>query len=345
MVPAAATFPGIRADVCVVGASAGGVQALQTMLARLPADHPGCVLVVLHLAPDGPSQLAEILARRTGLRSARRGKGTPGGGDRLHRPARPAPAGGGRRPAVLEDFAAGPLQPAVGRPPFPVGRPALRAAGDRRRPDRRRRRRGRRRPGDQGGRRPGGRRTATVAMSTGMPASAVRTGCDRRRRPARPDLRNPDGPGEGREAAVTEPEVNGNNAVDEQFEALLHYLHRSRRLRLHRLQAASLDRRIRKRMDGSGWTATTTTSTTWRSTRTSSPRSSTRILINVTGFFRDPPAWEYLRERGPARAARAAGDRASRSACGAPAAPRARRRTRGDGAAEALGRARRSASG
>ena len=67
MVPAATMFPGIRADVCVVGASAGGVQALRTMLARLPADHPGCVLVVLHLAPDGPSLLAEILGRACAL--------------------------------------------------------------------------------------------------------------------------------------------------------------------------------------------------------------------------------------------------------------------------------------
>ena len=51
------------------------------------------------------------------------------------------------------------------------------------------------------------------------------------------------------------------------------------------------------------------------------------ILINVTGFFRDAEAWEYLRRRRPARAAR--GEAAERSRCGsgARAARPARRPT------------------
>ena len=53
----------IPTDVCVIGASAGGVQTLQTVLSRLPADHAGAVLVVLHIAASGPSLLAQILGR------------------------------------------------------------------------------------------------------------------------------------------------------------------------------------------------------------------------------------------------------------------------------------------
>jgi two-component system, chemotaxis family, protein-glutamate methylesterase/glutaminase len=57
------SFPAAPRDICVIGASAGGVQSLQAILRRLPADHPGAVLVVLHLAAAGPSMLASVLRR------------------------------------------------------------------------------------------------------------------------------------------------------------------------------------------------------------------------------------------------------------------------------------------
>jgi two-component system CheB/CheR fusion protein len=50
-----------------VGASAGGVKALQTLLAALPARPDAAFVVVVHLDPRAHSQLAEILASHTAM--------------------------------------------------------------------------------------------------------------------------------------------------------------------------------------------------------------------------------------------------------------------------------------
>jgi two-component system chemotaxis response regulator CheB len=54
-------------DVVALVGSAGGLQAVSSVLRGLPDDFSAAVVVLLHLLPDHPSQLAAILRRRTGL--------------------------------------------------------------------------------------------------------------------------------------------------------------------------------------------------------------------------------------------------------------------------------------
>jgi len=56
-----------RLKVIVIGASAGGVQAIAEVVSHLPADLPAAVFAVLHLNPHGRSSLPEILNRRSSL--------------------------------------------------------------------------------------------------------------------------------------------------------------------------------------------------------------------------------------------------------------------------------------
>lgn len=49
-------------NIVVIGASAGGVQALKELVASLPADFGAAVFVVLHVAPFAPSMLPQILS-------------------------------------------------------------------------------------------------------------------------------------------------------------------------------------------------------------------------------------------------------------------------------------------
>jgi two-component system chemotaxis response regulator CheB len=56
--------PDRHMESVVIGASAGGVEAVSQLLNALPADFEPTVLVVLHLPPEGPSALTSVFARK-----------------------------------------------------------------------------------------------------------------------------------------------------------------------------------------------------------------------------------------------------------------------------------------
>lgn len=58
---------GSQRDIVVIGASAGGVEALTTLFSGLPLELPAAVFVVLHVMPGGMSVLPRILMRAGSL--------------------------------------------------------------------------------------------------------------------------------------------------------------------------------------------------------------------------------------------------------------------------------------
>jgi two-component system, chemotaxis family, protein-glutamate methylesterase/glutaminase len=64
-------------DIIVIGASAGGVQALTQLVADLPHDLPAAVFIVLHIPADSPGLLPSILSRDSRLPVAHAINGEP----------------------------------------------------------------------------------------------------------------------------------------------------------------------------------------------------------------------------------------------------------------------------
>jgi two-component system, chemotaxis family, protein-glutamate methylesterase/glutaminase len=59
---------GLAPEAIVIGASAGALEALSSLLPGLPADYRLPILVVVHLPPDTTSLLAELLRARCAIR-------------------------------------------------------------------------------------------------------------------------------------------------------------------------------------------------------------------------------------------------------------------------------------
>jgi two-component system, chemotaxis family, protein-glutamate methylesterase/glutaminase len=69
--------PAAGPDVIVVGASAGGVKALQRLVHDLPPELDAAVFVVMHLLPHAESLLPQILDRAGGLPAMKAEDGAP----------------------------------------------------------------------------------------------------------------------------------------------------------------------------------------------------------------------------------------------------------------------------
>src|SRR5262245_19850310 len=69
-----------RKDIVVIGASAGGMEALQKLVSRLPADLPASLFVVWHLSPGLKSILPQVLNKSGPLRAVH-----PRDGDRIEK--------------------------------------------------------------------------------------------------------------------------------------------------------------------------------------------------------------------------------------------------------------------
>ncbi|MBN9391407.1 MAG: chemotaxis protein CheB [Chloroflexi bacterium] len=52
----------------IIGSSAGGIQALMTLVGTLPAKFPAPIILAQHFAPDRQSELVNILQKRTPLK-------------------------------------------------------------------------------------------------------------------------------------------------------------------------------------------------------------------------------------------------------------------------------------
>src|SRR6478609_8313334 len=79
-----AAHPAPSPDLVVgLGASAGGLEALQAFFAALPPDTGLAYVVVQHLDPAGPNLLPGLLAKATALPVAEARDGTPLAPDRV----------------------------------------------------------------------------------------------------------------------------------------------------------------------------------------------------------------------------------------------------------------------
>jgi two-component system, chemotaxis family, CheB/CheR fusion protein len=87
-----------------------------------------------------------------------------------------------------------------------------------------------------------------------------------------------------------------NGQTDEAFEALLRFMRDSRGFDFTGYKRTSLMRRVRHRMEAAGYESFEEYLDVLQASSDEFSALFNTILINVTAFFRDPPAWDYIRD-------------------------------------------------
>ena len=298
------TAPSGELVVVGIGASAGGIRACREFLPHAPPDSGMAYVVILHLSPDHESQLAEVLQHATAMpvtqvTEPRHGRARP----RLRDPAEQEP-GDGRRRSL--DALARSQRIEERRAPVDIffrtlaesrriARGVRRAVGHRRRTARAGLKR------DQGARRPRrSRRIPSEAEYDDMPRNAIATGLVDRaagRGDAGADHRLA-AMRRGRATAARGADCRAATATAEALRDILTQLRAAHRPRLLELQAATLLRRIERRIDAApDCDACRVRARSSASTRTSRRRCCATCSISVTNFFRDAEAFETLEQR------------------------------------------------
>ena len=286
-----------RADfpVVAIGASAGGLDACKKLLDALPADNGMAFILVQHLDPSHDSMMVGLLAGHTSMPVV--------AGDRRHgdrtraRLCHSARRLSFRRQRGVADFAtagASRRAPAIRLPVEFVGARIWRARRLRGHVGNRRRRQ-RRADGGQGERRPRHRSGLGEAEYDGMPRSAIATGAVDLVLPAAKIAE-----------ALVEPRAGGGPGVDAEEIAARQFgpgfAARESSICCGRRRFTILPSTSTARSNAAssgGWR--------WRRSR---PRTqyldflqrdaneldqlSRDLLINVTGFFRDPAVFDFL---------------------------------------------------
>lgn len=279
--------------VVAIGASAGGVEAIGHLLEHLPPDTGAAFIVVLHLDPDQESRLAEVLAHRTPMPVVQITDRMQIEPDRVHVIAPNASlAVEGIRLRLTHPT----LPPALRRPVDELFQSLAAAAGS--------------------------RAVAVVMSGTGTNGSAGLAGIkagDGVIFAQEPSTAAFDGMAKsametGLVDQVLEPEAlaaaiadyvaarpvaadDAQSIEQAQFKELLELLRGHSHIDLQNYRRPTLARRINRRMSLRGLRQPAEYLELLRRDPGERDSLANDMMISVTGFFRDPEAWETLREK------------------------------------------------
>jgi two-component system, chemotaxis family, CheB/CheR fusion protein len=282
-------------DIVGIGASAGGLEALEAFISHMPADCGLAFVIVQHLSPTEKTNLSELLQRVTSLsvHEARQEELIQPNcvyvippnteirvvKDRLHL-ARPTEPRGLRLPI---DVLFSSLASARGRKAIGVVLSGMGSDGT---------------LGLQAIRAVGGLTVVQAPASAqfdSMPKSAIAVGCDDivDTANALPE-RILDYVGKLKKAVATDPEPTESRSSEEAFQSIVELLQQQTRHDFSQYRSSTLNRRIARRLAIHGLSELSEYASLLAANPQEVDLLFNEVLIGVTDFFRDPKVWKYL---------------------------------------------------